>query len=104
RLGAREFFISYLTTALRPDELLVEVRFPAHERHGTAFLEVARRHGDYALVGVGALVTLAGDLCAQARLAFTGVGPVRGRMPGAEAVVPGKAVTDGHLAQIQSVL
>ena len=104
RLGAREFFISYLTTALRPDELLVEVRFPAHEQHGTAFLEVARRHGDYALVGVGALVTLAGDICAQARLAFTGVGPVPVRIPDAEAVVTGKAVTDGTLAQLRKVV
>src|SRR5437867_11608451 len=90
RLGAGEVFISYLTTALRPDELLVEVRFPAHEQYGTAFLVVARRHGDSALVGVAALVTLAGDICVDARLACTGVGPVPARVPDAASGVTGQ--------------
>src|SRR5207245_11220235 len=98
RLAASEFFVSYLTTALGADELLLEVRFPAHEQQGSAFLEVARRHGDYALVGVGAVVTMTGNVCQQARLAFTGVGPVPVRIPDAEAVVTGKLVTDWVLA------
>lgn len=104
RLASPEFFVSYLTTALEPDELLLEVRFPAHEQQGTAFLEVARRHGDYALVGVGAVVTLAGGICTQAGLAFTGVGPVPARIPDAEAVLIGKAVTDGVLAELRKVV
>jgi CO/xanthine dehydrogenase FAD-binding subunit len=75
---AAEFFVSYLTTALAPDELLVEVRFPeARPRTGYAFAEFARRHGDFALVGVAAIVEQdAAQRCADARLAFTGVGPV----------------------------
>ncbi len=104
RLASPEFFVSYLTTALEPDELLLEVRFPAHEQQGTAFLEVARRHGDYALVGVGAVVTLAGGICTQAGLAFTGVGPVPARIPDAEAVLIGEAVTDGVLAELRKVV
>lgn len=78
-LGSDEFFLSYLTTALDPDELLVEVRLPAEEHRGSAFVEVARRHGDYALVGVAAVVGVAEGRIARARLAFTGVGagPVR---------------------------
>jgi CO/xanthine dehydrogenase FAD-binding subunit len=78
-LGSGEFFLSYLTTALEPDELLVEVRLPAQERMGSAFVEVARRHGDYALVGVAAVVEVNEGRIARARLAFTGVGaaPVR---------------------------
>jgi len=78
-LGPGEFFLSYLTTALEPDELLVEVRLPAQERMGSAFVEVARRHGDYALVGVAAVVEVNEGRIARARLAFTGVGaaPVR---------------------------
>lgn len=77
-LPADQFFVSYLTTALAPDELLVEVRFPtARPRTGYAFVELARRHGDFALVGVAAVVSRDGsDRCADARLAFTGVGPV----------------------------
>jgi carbon-monoxide dehydrogenase medium subunit len=100
RVAAHGFFVSYLTTALGPDELLLEVRFPAHEHQGSAFLEVARRHGDYALVGVGAVVTMAGNVCERARLAFTGVGAVPVRIPDAEAVVTGNIVTDRVLAEL----
>jgi CO/xanthine dehydrogenase FAD-binding subunit len=75
--GASDFFLSYMTTDLAPDELLVEARFPPlPARTGTAWEEVARRHGDFALVGVAAVVTLAEDgRCEQARLVYTGVAP-----------------------------
>jgi CO/xanthine dehydrogenase FAD-binding subunit len=75
---AEQFFVSYLMTALAPDELLVEARFPtARPRTGYAFAEFARRHGDFALVGVAAVVEQdqAGH-CSDVRLVFTGVGPV----------------------------
>jgi len=104
RLRADAFFVSYLTTALRPDELLVEVRFPAHGQYGTAFLEVARRHGDYALVGVAAAVLMAGGRCTQARLALTGVGPTPVRIPDAEAAVTGQTLTDGVLAEVRKIV
>lgn len=98
------FFVSYLTTALEPDELLIEVRFPKHEQQGTAFLEVARRHGDYALVGVAAVVSLVGDRCSQVRLVFTGVGPVPVRVPEAEAAATGKRITDPVLAEAGKIV
>jgi aerobic carbon-monoxide dehydrogenase medium subunit len=77
-LSVNEFFVSYLTTALAPEELLVEARFPiARARTGYAFVEFARRPGDFALVGAAAVVSRdQADRCADARLAFTGVGPV----------------------------
>ncbi len=73
-----QFFISYLTTALAPNELLVEARFPtARPRTGYAFAEFARRHGDFALVGVAAVVEQDQvRRCSDVRLVFTGVGPV----------------------------
>lgn len=76
-LPAERFFVAYLTTALEPDELLVEARFPVPPpRSGSAFLEVSRRHGDFALVGVAAVVTLdEGGVLTHAALALTGVGP-----------------------------
>jgi CO/xanthine dehydrogenase FAD-binding subunit len=76
-LGPERFFRAYLTTAAEPDELLVEVRLPVvPARTGSAFLEVSRRHGDFALVGVAATVTLdAAGVCAGAAIALTGVGP-----------------------------
>jgi aerobic carbon-monoxide dehydrogenase medium subunit len=76
-LRADEFFTGYLSTALRPTELLVEVRLPAvAPRTGTAFLEVSRRHGDFALVGVATSITLdEAGACTRCAIALTGVGP-----------------------------
>jgi carbon-monoxide dehydrogenase medium subunit len=76
-LPAAEFFVGPLSSALRPDELAVEAVFPRPPaRSGGAFLEVSRRHGDYAVCGVGALVTLDEDLrVAAAAAAFVSVGP-----------------------------
>ena len=76
-LKPEQFFVGYLTTAAAPDELLVEVRVPvAPPRTGSAFLEISRRHGDFALVGVAATVTLAeSGICTAAAIALTGVGP-----------------------------
>lgn len=75
-LPAGEFFTGLFATALAPDELLVEVSLPAPAaRSGWAFDEVARRHGDYALVGVAAVVSLdARGRCERARLALLSVG------------------------------
>jgi aerobic carbon-monoxide dehydrogenase medium subunit len=100
-LAAGEFFVAQLTTALAPTELLTEVWFPAPPAgSGSAWIELARRHGDYALVGVAAVVTLAGDRVREARLALTGVGdrPVRARA--AEARLAGESLTPSVLADV----
>ena len=56
-IEAGDFFVGALTTALAPDEMLVEVELPRlPPRTGTCFLEVARRRGDFALMGVAAVV------------------------------------------------
>ncbi|HYU16662.1 MAG TPA: xanthine dehydrogenase family protein subunit M [Candidatus Acidoferrum sp.] len=75
-LKAEEFFVTYFTTAAAPAELLVEVRLPAMPpRTGSAFVEVSRRHGDFALVGVAATVTVdEAGVCTGSALALTGVG------------------------------
>jgi carbon-monoxide dehydrogenase medium subunit len=100
-IPASEFFMGYLTTALQPEELLVEVRLPGLAAgHGSAFVELARRHGDFALVGVGAAVALDGSgAIADARLVFIGVGgaPVRARE--AEALLRGAMPTDEVYAE-----
>lgn len=82
-VAAGEFFQGLFTTALTPEELLVEIALPAMPpRTGWSFIEFARRHGDYALMGVAARVTLdeAGQ-CRQARLVYlnAGDGPVDAR-------------------------
>jgi aerobic carbon-monoxide dehydrogenase medium subunit len=87
-----ELFVTYLTTSAAPDELLTEVWLPATPpRTGQAWLELARRHGDYALVGLGACLTLAADgSVADARLALTGVGPTPVRARTAEERLRGE--------------
>jgi len=77
RLAPHDFFVGYLTTAAAPDELLVEARVPVTPaRTGTAFMEVSRRHGDFALVGVATSVTVdTGGVCTACAIALTGVGP-----------------------------
>jgi len=69
---ASDFFQGLFSTALEPDEMLTEIAVPAAPaRSGWAFLEVARRHGDYAQMGVAARLTLGDDgRCAGARLVF----------------------------------
>lgn len=76
-VAAEEFFVAPLTTAVAPDEMLAAILLPAlPPRTGAAFLEVARRRGDYAMMGVAAVVTLdAAGSCAAARLAFCSAGP-----------------------------
>src|SRR5262252_1053169 len=77
---AADWFEGYLTTARRPDELLVTVRFPAaRPGTGVSFQEVARRHGDFAIVGLATSLTLSDGAISDARLAFAGMSdaPVR---------------------------
>jgi carbon-monoxide dehydrogenase medium subunit len=75
-MGAKEFFIGALTTALAADEMLVEIELPdLPPRSGTCFLEVARRQGDYAMMGVAAVLSLdARGVCTDARLAYCSAG------------------------------
>ena len=93
-IAAADFFVSAFTTALDPAEIVTEVRLPTlGESSGQAFVEVARRHGDFAIVGAGAAVRLsdAGKV-EEARVALIGVGEVpsatrtpRAQLAGADA-------------------
>jgi aerobic carbon-monoxide dehydrogenase medium subunit len=90
-IPAEQFFQGHFTTALADDELLVEVRMPqGPPGAGWAFEEVARRHGDFALVGVAAMVALdtSGRIDA-ARLCLIGVADRPLRASTAEASLAG---------------
>lgn len=92
---ADAFFRGYFTTALGPDEMLTEIRIPPWPaRSGAAFVEVARRHGDFAQIGVAAAVALGDDdTVTRAGIAVAGaatepvfatgvVDGILGRLPG----------------------
>lgn len=100
RRGARQvkaddFFQGIFTVNMDPDELLTAVSFPPWPPHtGWAFLEVARRHGDYALAGVAAVLSLdAAGRCRAAKLVYLSVGdrPVYARQAG--GLLTGKPIT-----------
>jgi aerobic carbon-monoxide dehydrogenase medium subunit len=91
-IAAADFFQAHLTTALRADELLAAVRFPAAAPGtGAAFCEASRRRGDFAMAGVAAQVTLADGVIADARICVSGVAGVPVRCAGSERALLGSA-------------
>jgi carbon-monoxide dehydrogenase medium subunit len=96
---ATDFFIGLMTTALAAEELLTEIEVPPlAPGTGWAFEEFARRHGDYALLGVAALVTLDGERCREARLVFLGGGEVPREAPEAARLLESQGLTDDAIA------
>jgi carbon-monoxide dehydrogenase medium subunit len=95
-LDASDFFVGALTTDLQPDEMLVEVELPSPKpRTGSCFMEIARRRGDFAIVGVAATVTLdERDECTHVRLVFCGVGETPIDASSAAAILMGHAPTE----------
>jgi CO/xanthine dehydrogenase FAD-binding subunit len=91
-IPARDLFVTHLTTALEPDELLVEIEIPpVAPRTGTAFTEFARRHGDYGLGGAAISLTMDADgRVARAAIALLAAGPVPVRASDAEALLAGR--------------
>jgi carbon-monoxide dehydrogenase medium subunit len=90
-IPAAQWFEGFLTTSRRSDELLVEVRFPAANGDtGVSFTEVARRHGDFAIVGLAASLVVSGGVISDARLAFAGVADVPLRAAAAEDLLAGE--------------
>jgi carbon-monoxide dehydrogenase medium subunit len=98
-LRPADLFQTYLTTTLEPDEILTEVRLTAMPAGaGYAFEEFARRHGDFALVGIAALVVVEGKRLARARLATAGASPVPVRLKAAEQILERDGLTDEAIA------
>jgi carbon-monoxide dehydrogenase medium subunit len=87
-IKADDFFVDLYETALRPGEMLTAIRVPAASAETrTGFAELARRHGDYAIVGLAATARAKGKGLADVRLAFFGVGNTALRARKAEAAL-----------------
>jgi CO/xanthine dehydrogenase FAD-binding subunit len=96
-LAPDALFETYLTTTLAPDEILTEVRLPAMaEGAGWAFEEFARRHGDFAIVGVAAAVWRRQGRV-TARLATAGAGATPRRLRASEEIVERDGLGDGAI-------
>ena len=100
-MKAEEFFTGYLSTGLNPGEMLTEVRFPwISPQSGWAFLEFARRSGDYALVGTAAVVTPSlDDHCMSAHIAYLGIAGLPLRVREIESILIGTTLDEQILNQ-----
>jgi len=104
RIPANEFFTGIYETALSPQELLVAVELPVARKGATHFFhEFARRHGDYAIVGLAAQAIVRGGQLADLRLGFFAVGD-RPLLAGAAGKLINVAVTPEILANASAVL
>ena len=99
-LSAAELFVGPLVTALQPDEMLVEIEVPPlPEGAGTAFVEHARTHGDFALAGAAAVLAPG-----HAALALLGAAPTSVRAPAAErALLEGAAPSEAAALAAEGV-
>lgn len=105
RVAAREFFQGLYATAMKPNEILTEVVIPipgAGTRH--AFLELARRRGDYAIVGVAALATFSGGAISDLRLTFLGTGEKPTLATSTSQVFVNKGFSEASLKEAQDLL
>lgn len=101
-IRAADFFISFCTTALASNELLTEVRLPSlSSGTGWAFTELSRRFGDYAIVGVAAVISVdRGGRCTDVRIALAGVAPTPIRCHDAEESLRGNVATEEVLKEV----
>lgn len=105
RIAADDFFQGLYATALEPDEVLVASEIPlAGADHWFGFQELARRHGDYAIVGMAATARRDGGVLRQVRVVLLGVDATPLRASAAEAVLEGQAPDAGRIAQAVQAL
>ena len=90
-IAAKDFFLGLLTTAIEPDEMLIQISLPAWPAGaGWSFLEFSRRHGDYAIAGIACVLSLGPDVVDEVKLAAFGVEETPRRLAAAEGVLRGE--------------
>jgi aerobic carbon-monoxide dehydrogenase medium subunit len=96
-----EFFLTYLTTALDPTQVLTEIRVPVLPAGtGWSFVEMSRRLGDFAIVAVATVLLMDHNgTCREARIAVGGVAPTPVRATAAEEVLAGRKITQQLIAK-----
>lgn len=105
-LDANDFFTGLFSTALQPEEILTEISIPAiPENTGYAFQEISRRHGDYAMVGIAASITLdKQQKCKDAQIALFSVGDAPIKANQAEQLLVGESVSEKLLEEAADVI
>jgi len=100
-LGADEFFLTYLTSAMEPAEVLVEVRVPTLPTNaGWSFMELSRRHGDFGIVVVASILFMENkERCRKASIALGGVAPTPIKAAEAENLLAGRGLTEALITE-----
>ncbi len=94
RVAAQDFFVDLYTTALAEGEIVAACELPLCDGNDVfVFDELARRHGDYAIVGLALAARRAGGALQRVRLAFLGVGNTPVRAQRTEAALDGRPLT-----------
>lgn len=105
RIAACDFFQDIYETACDPGEILVAIHVPVVQPDTQSlFDEIARRKGDYAIVGCAIQITLDANLIRDPRIAFLSVGPTPMRASGVEAILAGAKLSADVIAQAQDAL
>lgn len=105
-ISASDFFLGYLTTAIEPGELLTEIRLPKW-RAGAAWAidEIARRKGDFALVGALVRADMnGGGILQDVAIVMFGVGGKPQRIESAEAILKGRPIEQGVLRALSRAI
>src|SRR6266566_5908170 len=103
-IKADDFFMDLMETALKPDEVITEIRFPKPPAHtGSAYTKLANRASHYAVVGCAAVVTLDTDgTCSSASVVITGASVKPTRASNVEAALVGKKLDEATIAEAAS--
>lgn len=98
-IPASEFFVDVFTTSLGSDEVLTEIRIPyLPTGSASAYIKHSRREGDFAIVGVGTIVTLGeGNVCKDVKIGLAAVGPTPLRATEAEEYLKGKVLDEQNI-------
>jgi carbon-monoxide dehydrogenase medium subunit len=105
RVNAGDFFQELYTTDMAADEIIIACEFPLQvPKTRCAFDELARRHGDYAIVGLAAMAQVTENSLSQVRLVFLGVGNIPVRARTAERTLEGQPLTSQVLAAAKIAL
>lgn len=105
KVPARQFFKALYETDLKPGELVARAEFPIQAPgYRSVFLELARRHGDYAITGVAAHAKVVGGVLSDVRLAYLGMGGIPMLARKAMAAVEGKPYSPEVVGAAQGAL
>jgi aerobic carbon-monoxide dehydrogenase medium subunit len=98
-ISVDDFFVSMLTSALGPDEILTQIRIPAQPRGtGASYQKFAQKASGFAICGVAALITRANGKCTRARIGITGIAQKAYRATAVEQAIEGRSLTQTEIA------